>query len=179
MTGSLPALPRPGPARYRARDVYRVHSVQLAVVLALLTLEVAAILVASSSGPEVVLLLLFELGNVWVGTLLGERGAGRDWSAWASASAGDAYGRPPRRLWPAAVLGVVFAFVVLLVAKYWGIALCGSFLMGGAVQFGVVLGRWQFAAQAEAVRGEVLLMEPRRAGSQRGLRAWRWRRGRP
>ena len=179
MTGSLPALPSLGPPRYRARDFYRVHSVQLAVVLALLTLEVAALLVASSSGPAVVLLLLFELGSVWVGTLLGERGAGRDWSAWASASAGDAYGRPPRRLWPAVCFWAVSALAILLVAKYWGTALCGSCLTGGAVQFGVVLGRWHFAAQAEAVRGEVLLMEPRRAGSQRGLRAWRWRRGRP
>jgi hypothetical protein len=179
MTGSLPALPSPGLTRYRARDFYRVHSVQLAVVLALLNLEVAAIVVASSSGPAVVALLLFEAGSVWVGALLGERRAGRHWSAWASASAGDAYGKPPRRLWLAVGLGVVSAFVVLLVAKYWGTALCGSCLMGGAVAFGEGLGRWQSASQAEAVRGEVLLMEPRRAGSRRGLWASRWRRGHP
>ncbi len=179
MTRSLPALPSLGPPRYRARDFYRVHSVQLAVVLALLNLEVAAILVASSSGPEVVLVLLFEAGSVWVGALLGERRAGRHWSAWASASAGDAYGKPPRRLWLAVGLWVVSAFFVLLVAKYWGTALCGLCLTGGAVNFGGVLGRWQFASQAEAVRGEVFLMEPRRAGSRRGLWTSRWRRGRP
>ena len=135
MTRSLPALPSLGPPRYRARDFYRVRSVQLAVVLALLNLEVAAILVASSSGPEVVLVLLFEAGSVWVGALLGERRAGRHWSAWASASAGDAYGKPPRRLWLAVGLWVVSAFFVLLVAKYWGTALCGFCLTGGGGEF--------------------------------------------
>ncbi|MGC8473888.1 MAG: hypothetical protein ACP5PW_05720, partial [Candidatus Dormibacteria bacterium] len=167
-----------GSSLCRARDFYRVQAVQLGVVLALLTMEVAAILVASSSGSAVALLLVGEAGCAWGGALLGQRRGNRPWIAAASTSAEASYRQPPRGLWLTVGVGVLMSALALLVARYWGAATSGAVVMGTAVQFGGVLGSFQSAADEEAARREVLLMQPGRGGSQRLLRGWSWLRGR-
>ncbi len=162
----------------RARDFYRVQATQLAVVVALLTIEVAAILVASSSIAAVAALPLFEAGCVGAGVPLGRRQVERRWSAAAPLSAWDAPCKPPGGLWRTAGLGVASAAAVLMVAMVWGATFSGSFLMGVAIVFGGALGSWRFAAAEEGERREVLLMRFGRGGLRRTSATSLWLRGR-